>query len=112
MLPIPSGLLAIAGSFIAWSIRWVKRKYRQFIGDSTAAIRSRVFRESCHRYRFTKREIEIIEWQRERLTHTKIGEKLFISPATIRKHVESIYIKANVHSKTELLYEMEFKYIK
>lgn len=49
----------------------------------------------------TTREIEILEQTSKGLTYTQIGENLFISPKTVRKHIENIYGKLQVHSKLE-----------
>lgn len=51
------------------------------------------------------------EWEvlRELLAHNRvpaIGQKLFISPATVRNHLKSIFAKLGVHSQQELLERM------
>ena len=35
------------------------------------------------------------------LTYTEISENLVISLKTVRKHIENVYQKLNVHSKVE-----------
>ncbi len=47
------------------------------------------------------REIEILEKIAEGLTYQQIGDKLFISSKTVRKHIENIYYKLHVHSKLD-----------
>ena len=47
------------------------------------------------------RETEILEQLASGLSYTKIAENLFISPSTVRKHIENIYKKLQVHSKLE-----------
>ncbi len=49
----------------------------------------------------TKREIEILELLRDGLDYKKIADKLFISPATVRKHIEHVYEKLQVHNKMQ-----------
>jgi DNA-binding NarL/FixJ family response regulator len=49
----------------------------------------------------TTREIEILEQTAKGLTYHQIGENLFISPKTVRKHIENIYAKLQVHNKME-----------
>ncbi|MCL6217859.1 response regulator [Zunongwangia pacifica] len=49
----------------------------------------------------SNREIEILEQLAVGLSYTKIAENLFISPSTVRKHIENIYKKLQVHSKLE-----------
>lgn len=47
------------------------------------------------------REIEVLEHLCKGLNYNKIAENLFLSPFTVRKHIENIYRKLQVHSKIE-----------
>ncbi len=49
----------------------------------------------------SKREIEVLEQLSKGLSYTAIAENLFLSPSTVRKHIENIYRKLQVHSKIE-----------
>lgn len=49
----------------------------------------------------TSREIDVLEQLSQGLSYTKIAENLFISPSTVRKHIENIYKKLQVHNKLE-----------
>lgn len=49
----------------------------------------------------TKREVEVLEQLSKALSYTAIAENLFLSPSTVRKHIENIYKKLQVHSKIE-----------
>jgi DNA-binding NarL/FixJ family response regulator len=49
----------------------------------------------------TPRELEIIEQLKAGLSYEKIGENLFISYGTVRKHIENVYRKLQVHNKVE-----------
>ncbi|RDB07094.1 response regulator transcription factor [Runella aurantiaca] len=49
----------------------------------------------------SEREVEILEKIAEGLTYQQIGDKLFISAKTVRKHTENIYLKLHVHSKLD-----------
>ncbi len=51
----------------------------------------------------THREVEILENISSGQTYREIGEKLNISPKTVRKHIENIYAKLHVHNKVEAL---------
>ncbi|PCI10985.1 MAG: DNA-binding response regulator [Flavobacteriaceae bacterium] len=49
----------------------------------------------------TKRETEILEQLSKGLNYNVISENLFISSGTVRKHIENIYKKLQVHNKME-----------
>jgi DNA-binding NarL/FixJ family response regulator len=49
----------------------------------------------------SKREIQILEQTSKGLNYQEIAENLFISPSTVRKHIENIYRKLQVHNKME-----------
>jgi len=51
----------------------------------------------------THREIEVLEQLSKGLKYTAIAENLFLSSGTIRKHVENIYTKLQVHNKLEAI---------
>ena len=49
----------------------------------------------------SSREVEVLEQLSKGLSYTKIAENLFLSPSTVRKHIENIYKKLQVNSKIE-----------
>lgn len=49
----------------------------------------------------SSREIEVLEQLSKGLSYTVIAGNLFLSPSTVRKHIENIYKKLQVHSKIE-----------
>ncbi|MAZ28755.1 MAG: DNA-binding response regulator [Cytophagaceae bacterium] len=49
----------------------------------------------------SKREIDVLEQLSKGLSYTLIAENLILSPSTVRKHIENIYKKLQVHSKIE-----------
>lgn len=51
----------------------------------------------------TSREIEVLEQLSTGLPYTSIAENLIVSPSTVRRHIENIYQKLQVHSKTEAI---------
>lgn len=50
-------------------------------------------------FSLSSRELEILTAIVEDLTDQEIGEKLFISPHTVRTHIKNIYKKLHVHSR-------------
>lgn len=51
----------------------------------------------------TKRELEILELLAAGHKNTDVADKLFISGATVKKHVENIYAKLQFHSRVDLV---------
>lgn len=49
----------------------------------------------------SKREIQVLEQLSKGLNYNEIATNLIISPATVRKHIENIYGKLQVHNKME-----------
>jgi DNA-binding NarL/FixJ family response regulator len=54
-------------------------------------------------YSLSKREIEILDLLSQGLDYNKIADKAFISPKTVRKHIENIYTKLQAHNKVEAI---------
>ena len=51
----------------------------------------------------TSREVEVLEQLSKGLKYESIAENLFLSKGTVRKHVENIYAKLQVHNKLEAI---------
>jgi len=49
----------------------------------------------------TNRETDILEHLSKGLNYNEIADNLIISPSTVRKHIENIYKKLQVHNKME-----------
>lgn len=49
----------------------------------------------------TKREVDVLEQLSKGLSYTAIADNLILSTGTIRKHIENIYRKLQVHNKLE-----------
>lgn len=54
-------------------------------------------------FELTRRELEILHRISSGDTYQQIADKLFISPKTVRKHIENIYLKLQAHNKIEAL---------
>ncbi len=52
-------------------------------------------------FNLTKREIEILEYLKQGYDYNKTANLLFISPFTVRKHIENIYRKLQVNNKIQ-----------
>jgi DNA-binding CsgD family transcriptional regulator len=48
----------------------------------------------------TRREHEVVTLVAEGLTNAEIACRLWISPGTVRKHLENVFAKLGVHTRT------------
>lgn len=55
----------------------------------------------------SEREVEVLQQLSKGLSYTAIANNLILSPSTIRKHIENIYKKLQVHSKLEAIQKAE-----
>jgi DNA-binding NarL/FixJ family response regulator len=53
--------------------------------------------------KLTDREIKVLEQLATGIKYEQIASNLFISTGTIRKHIENIYLKLQVHNKLEAI---------
>jgi DNA-binding NarL/FixJ family response regulator len=58
-------------------------------------------KEKSKEVSLTSRETDVLEQLGKGLSYTKIADNLIISPSTVRKHIENIYKKLQVHNKLE-----------
>ena len=56
--------------------------------------------DSAEQYGLTRREVEVLRLVASGLTDAQVAEKLFISPRTVSKHLQSIYGKIEVNSRS------------
>ncbi len=59
--------------------------------------------EPVENIQLTNREVEVLEQLSKGLKYNAIADNLFLSVGTIRKHVENIYTKLQVHNKLEAI---------
>ena len=55
------------------------------------------------KFGLTPRELEILQEIASGAHYNQIAERLYISPKTVRKHIENIYSKLHVHNKVEAI---------
>jgi len=58
-------------------------------------------RQEQENVKLTKRETEVLEQLSKGLSYNLIAENLILSTGTVRKHIENIYKKLQVHNKLE-----------
>lgn len=57
--------------------------------------------ETQEEIKLSQREIEVLEQLSKGLNYISIADNLILSPSTVRKHIENIYTKLQVHNKLE-----------
>jgi DNA-binding CsgD family transcriptional regulator len=59
-----------------------------------------LFQETRDELGLTPRECDILAWVARGKTNAEVAEILWVAPATVRKHLENIYAKLGVHTRT------------
>jgi DNA-binding CsgD family transcriptional regulator len=65
------------------------------------------FVDFCRKFEISPRESDIIREICNGLSNKEISEKLFISLQTVKDHTHRIYIKTNVKSRVQLIYQVK-----
>jgi len=76
----------------------IARKTLQLLVNNTTAVTTNA---EVDKSGLTEREIEILKSMVAGLDYKEIGEKLFISPNTVRNHISKVYDKLHISSKTQ-----------
>lgn len=56
---------------------------------------------------FSERENQIIDYLGQGATYKTIADKLFVTPSAVNFHIQNIYLKLNVNSKSEALMKLQ-----
>lgn len=79
------------------------RFYREKYHESSTWYKRKKMSRYMASYGLTEREAEIMDMIFDGISNEEIVESLFISPSTLKKHLQNIYRKTGVKSKTQLL---------
>ena len=95
---VPEQVLARVGSHLRTdrSLRDARLAAQQPPVRDAGAVRAALAR----RYQLTAREVEVLEWVACGKTNRDIGEILGLSPRTVNKHLEHVYVKLGVETRT------------
>jgi DNA-binding NarL/FixJ family response regulator len=58
------------------------------------------YHTAAERFELTEREIEVLGMVAQGLTDAQVAERLYISPRTVSKHLQSIYGKIQVNTRS------------
>lgn len=94
----PEQVLARVASHLrtARALRQAREAAQQAPAPDAEALRAALAR----RYQLTAREVEVLEWVACGKTNRDIGEILGLSPRTVNKHLEHVYVKLGVETRT------------
>lgn len=80
----------------ARSLRAARQASQQAAAPNAEELRTALVR----RYQLTAREVDVLEWLALGKTNRDIGEILGLSPRTVNKHLEHVYVKLGVETRT------------
>jgi len=94
---VPEQVLARVASHLrtARSLRDARLAGQQPPVRGADAVREALVR----RYQLTAREVEVLEWVAYGKTNRDIGDILGLSPRTVNKHLEHVYVKLGVETR-------------
>lgn len=78
-----------------------------------AAMSSDIVKKVIHNFHkktfdfFSERENQIVDFLCQGATYKMIAEKLFVTPSAVNFHIQNIYLKLDVNSKSEALSKLE-----
>jgi len=75
----------------------------QFSGDKAATVGKGNIKEIAKQAGLTAREKDVLEQLIKGSSHKAIAQSLNVSENTVKTHLRNIYIKMNVHNKSELM---------
>ena len=82
------------------------RKEGAVIGNEAAKLIISNFRPKSYET-FSERENQIIDYLSQGATYKTIAEKLFVTASAVNFHIQNIYLKLNVNSKSEALLKLQ-----
>lgn len=80
----------------------IARKALKLLMNSSSSNKEET-EEIEHDYSLSKRELEILQGLVDGYDYKDLAEKLFISPHTVRTHINKIYQKLHVNNKTQAI---------
>lgn len=91
----------------------IAAKILNLLSQAELKKQEQVKNKSPEDFDLSTREIEVLEKLKAGKDYKEIASDLFISPSTVRKHIENIYLKLQVHNKMQAVQKaIEHKIIK
>jgi DNA-binding CsgD family transcriptional regulator len=87
-----------------WLEAGAEQPFRQDRNERVLTVRREgdalLLRERREVVRLTRREREVLSWVARGKTNAQVAELLWLSPSTVRKHLENVYPKLGVNTRT------------
>lgn len=100
------GFLVITGMFIFKAVRRIRLEREVYTELDLIPFDLAAIERNCKRFVLSARETDVVKLVCQRLRYREIGEKLFISERTVNKHVQNIFGKVGVTTRSELVRRM------
>lgn len=110
VLTTNTGFLVITAILIIRSVREKREdlnELKRWKQDGSRLPNEALFEKNLLKYGFSARELDVVRLLREGYTKQEVGEKLFIAVATVSRHTQNIYYKADVNNRIELMRKLE-----
>ncbi len=98
------GFTIITILFITRNVRDARKEYL-YLQNLHKSI-EQIFDENCAKYQLSNREVEVARLVRSGMRYKDIAEELFISEKTVGNHIQRIFEKMKVTSKTEMVHRL------
>ncbi len=89
--------------YIAFNFILIYYGFKFYIREQSALSPSPVSDDFARAFKISEREKEVIRLLQEGCSNKEIGEKLFISPATVRNHLHNLFEKTGAKNRVDLL---------
>lgn len=100
------GFLAVTGMFIFKAVRRARQENEMYAELNLIPNNPITVEANCKRFGLSAREADVVKLVCQRMRYREIADKLFISERTVNKHVQNIFSKVEVTSRSELVRKM------
>lgn len=100
------GFLFITAMFIFKAARRARQEREMYAELELIPIDPVAIEANCKRFGLSARETDVVTLICQRLRYREIAERLFISERTVNKHVQNIFGKVDVTTRSELVRKM------
>ncbi len=100
------GFLIITGMFILKAARRARQEREMYAELELIPVDPVAVEANCKRFGLSVREADVVTLICQRLGYGEVAERLYISKRTVNKHVQNIFNKVGVTTRSELVRKM------